>query len=743
VRRIRPRGVWKVLLIGVAMLIGLGVALSAWWMADISPVLLEKGIAAATGASVQIESVSFTLREGLALRARHFRAAWPDRSVSIDAHALVLSVELFPLLHRQLVVRQVALERGEIELGKDALSGRRAGALPLDLRGVELELKDVTLRYGRFLPAKGGEHALRLHDVTLEFSRQEGTDVFALLSFSAENLRAEATGPLPRWMPQVTGKGRLGIQKGEVIFEETVLDLGDAQVTGKGRVRVTEKGMTIGESHWTTHGAPFSLTGRVSWSRAGLAYTFHLSAPTIAIATLRAIPGLRPLWSEESPLATASGSVGLQLTLHPEKTAGTVTLHGVTLSPENHFPPVTLTGPVDIDGGKIALRSMQGRIKEIPFEMEGTVEGVGSLAWSLEAEFRSMLPFPQALNLLPSDPSGQRALVGNIPLRGKVSVTADHGSVEASAPLQDLERLELFQFRKLAASSGWVKIKTSWEASHDVSSDIELALSAGEFFALPVRDVSVQALLQGGTLDVPRLRFQLDQGVVEGRARLASSTVDLELQVRDAQANAVLSHLFGLSDRLYGTLSLDAQLSGPWSSREKFLQGAKGSVDVVVEKGRIENVDLPGRLLHLATLAHEGILDFNLSRAFQTLSPEPLDHFELLSGRFEVAHGQARPENLVFVAHNLGLQGQGTIDLTSSAIDFVIEGQVPKGSGDHAGLLDRAVARVRLGEALDLVRRVPGLDRLLGKVEEEHVFRLRLMGDLLGEKKVTDFSWVH
>jgi hypothetical protein len=157
----------------------------------------------------------------------------------------------------------------------------------------------------------------------------------------------------------------------------------------------------------------------------------------------------------------------------------------------------------------------------------------------------------------------------------------------------------------------------------------------------------------------------------------------------------------------------------------------------------MENVDLPGQLLQLATLAHEGVMDFNLSRAFQTLRPEPLDHFELLSGRFKMAKGLARTDNLIFVAHNLALQGKGTIDLTRSAIDLVIEGQVPKEPQDHAGLIDRMMARIRIGEALDLMRRVPGLDLFLGKVETEHVFRLRLTGELSGEKKVTDFFWVH
>lgn len=742
-RRIRSRDVWTVFLLGVVVLSGLGVTLSARWMADMTLVLLEKGIAAASGASVQIESVSFTFREGLALRARHFQAARPDGSMSIDAHALVLSVELFPLLHRQLVVRQIALEGGTIELGKNALSGSHGGALPLDLRGVELTLKDVTLRYDRFLAIKGGEHALRLHDVALEFSPQEGTDVFVLLRFSAENLGAEATGPLPRWMPQITGKARLRIQDREVSFEETVLDLGDAHVKGKGRTRMTAKGMTISESQWTTQEASFSLTGRISWSRAGFTYALHLSAPTITIATLRTIPALRPLWSDGSPLATASGSVGMKLLLRPQQTAGTVTLHGITLSPDDRFPPVTLMGPVAIEGGSVALRGIQGRVKETPFAVEGRIEGIGSSAWSLEAQFRGMLSFPQAFSLLPLDTGGHVALSGKAPLKGRVSISAGRGSLEVSAPLQDFERLELFPLRTVAASAGWVKIKTSWEASHSVSSDIELALSAGELFTLPVRDVSVQAHLKGGTLEAPRLRFQLEQGGATGRVRLASSTVELELQVRDAQANTVLSHLFGLSDRLYGALSLDVHLSGPWSSREEFLQGAKGNVEAVIEKGRMANVDLPGRLLQLATLAHEGVMDFNLSRAFQTVRPEPLDHFELLSGRFEIGDGMTRTENLVFVAHDLGLQGKGTIDPTSRAIDFVIEGQVPKGSRDHAGLIDRMLARIRIGEALDLVRRVPGLDRLLGKVETEHVFRLRLTGDLLGEKKVTDFFWVH
>lgn len=40
--------------------------------------------------------------------------------MSIDAHALVLSVELFPLLHRRLVVRQITLEGGEIALGSNS-----------------------------------------------------------------------------------------------------------------------------------------------------------------------------------------------------------------------------------------------------------------------------------------------------------------------------------------------------------------------------------------------------------------------------------------------------------------------------------------------------------------------------------------------------------------------------------------------------------------------------------------------
>lgn len=95
----------------------------------------------------------------------------------------------------------------------------------------------MTLRYGRLLSAPGGEHALRFHDLTLQLSREEGTDVLALLRFSVANLRAEATGPLPRWMPQVTEKGRLRLQAGEMIFDKTVLHLGDLQVRGKGRVR--------------------------------------------------------------------------------------------------------------------------------------------------------------------------------------------------------------------------------------------------------------------------------------------------------------------------------------------------------------------------------------------------------------------------------------------------------------------------------------------------------------------------
>ena len=739
-----PSRISKALVVGATVVLLLGAAIFGWRVANVSRALLERGIAATTGASVSLESGGFTLWQGLTLWATNFRVAWPEGSTNIEGRSLIVSVELLPLLERRVVVRQIVMEQGGVVFDerpvltvKDHLE-----RLPLvDLSRAGFGLKDVTLRYGGAPSSQGGEQGLSLEALTLQASPREGPHASISFSFSAEN--SGAGGPLPAWMPRVGGKGRLLLQGSEIVFDETVLSLGDLQVSGAGRWRLTEERFTLSGSQWSVQDVSFSLNGHAVVAGPGLTYLLHLSAPEVATSALRTVPPLVSLWSRADSLTTAGGAVGVELTLRPGKVDGTLTLHGVTHRLDDRLPPVTLTGSVAVENQNLELRKIQGRIGESLFDIEGRLEDALSSQWSMEVGIRSTLLFPSALVLVPPEITEGIETAGTVPVTGRLLATADGASLEISVALEGVERFDLFPLRKRTDSSGWLKTRTFWEAGKEVSTEIELSLSRGEVFSLPAEDLSAHALLEGGALEAESVRFSLDPGTVEGRARIESSIVEAEFRVREGEANVFVSRLLGAPDRFYGKLSMDVHLRNAGTSGRELLRGATGSIELVVENGRLEEMDLPARLLQMATLTHEGVVDFNFSRTFKALSPEPIDHFELLSARFDIADGVARTENLVFVAHNLGLQGKGTVDLASGAIDFLVEGQVPKETEDHAGLIDRAVGVIRIGKVLDLLRKIPGLDVVLGEIEKEHVFRLKLTGNLEGEKNVTDFAWVH
>lgn len=702
-------------------------------MLALGPAFVQRRMSEAIGAPVELASARVTLTGGPGLWVRELSAVRPDGSLRLRARSLLVSLKLSSLLPPRFVVTEVRVEDGVVEIADATVLPSLVRTPSAELAAARFRLKDVELRHGM--------HAVKLHE--LMFDRAEVPAKAFVLSFAAENPRPEIGRPFPHWLPRISGHLRLRLEGDEVVLEDVSLSDDNAMVTGAARLRVTEQGVTITRSRWQAPFGRFSATGRFPWRESGLPWQVDVAAIETDVRSLRAAPLLASVWPRTGPLATADGAITASLVVEPAGAATRMTLRSFTLDPRAGAPRLELAGRLDVEGSDVALRDFQGRVGGMPVTAEGALVGAGSRQWSLDGSFQTVLAFPRALDVVaPGAAGGAIALGGNVPVRGGLSLTSAGGSLRVEARAEDFERLDFSELRKTAGASGRLAATTSWRGGGGWSSTVDFSLSVAEVASLPVRDLSAQAVVDAGRVDVRELRFRLDGGSAEGRARVEPSATEIALRVRGAEADTVLGALAGLGGRLFGRLSLDLDLLAVPGRRDEMLRRARGVVELVVEDGRLEGVELPGRLLQLATLAHEGMTDFNLDRTLRTVRPEPIDHVELLSGRFEIADGVARTDNLVFVAHNLGLQAKGTIDLARRTFALAVEGQVPKVGRDHTGWVRRTMAKIRLGEAVDVVRRIPGLDVLLGKVEKEHVFRLRVTGELSGETRASDFSWV-
>ena len=726
----------------VAALAAAGVALASHRIEKAAVILLERSLAEASGAAAKVGGVRLGFRQGLQIRATDVDLRWPAGSARVASPSLMLAVRLLPLLRGRLAVRSVELGGGTIEIGDPSTAlGHLDAISETGDADAELRLTDLVLRLRRPGSPGGSEPSVKLEELVLTPARGPGSE--RLVRLTVANLQPLAPGPAPRRPPQLRWEGRVRRDRDALVFDDATLFVGDLRVEGEGRLRRTERGLTIARSRWTLGRARFSLTGDVFLTGGGPSYSLRVTAPDVPVESLRSAAAvLRGLWPDRGLLAEASGSIGAELSLRPGKAAGAVVLRGVTIGPRGG-PPAALTGPVKIDGDRLLFDGVDVRADGVSLTAHGSVEGWRSSEWRLDGVFEGTVSFPEILALLPPNAARRIAAAGTVPVEGRAFLSDRGGSFDARSDLRGLEQLDVAGLRKARRSGGRAAIRASRTEGAATSWDLELDLSAASLLALPVKNVRAEARAEGDTVDVRHLAFEMTSGRAEGRLTLEPSAVrDLEIRVRDAEANEFLT-LFGVADRLHGKLSADVRLAGLLAGKEDFLERAQGQVDLIVEDGRLENVELPGRLLRLATIAHEGLTDFNLTQALRTLNPEPLDHFELLSATFDVADGVARTENLVFDAHDLGLEAKGELDLSTRAGDLTIEGRVPKIPRDHAGLADQVIGRIRLGEALNLMRRLPGLESLLGPIEEEHVFRLRLSGNLLAEINASDFTWVH
>jgi AsmA-like C-terminal region/Domain of Unknown Function (DUF748) len=166
----------------------------------------------------------------------------------------------------------------------------------------------------------------------------------------------------------------------------------------------------------------------------------------------------------------------------------------------------------------------------------------------------------------------------------------------------------------------------------------------------------------------------------ELRASLAGQEAPITLRVADlagaprfrlgarlerADSSALLGALAGNREILSGPLDLTADLGGPLAGPAPLLQAIAGTVDLRIAPGRLRNVSLLRTAFRTARVAESarGKDGSQLDRYYS-------DEFESLAGRFRVADGKARTDDLRLVYGGYSADLRGGIGLEDRALDL-------------------------------------------------------------------------
>jgi uncharacterized protein involved in outer membrane biogenesis len=184
----------------------------------------------------------------------------------------------------------------------------------------------------------------------------------------------------------------------------------------------------------------------------------------------------------------------------------------------------------------------------------------------------------------------------------------------------------------------------AWKSGSDAPIEVRGALE-GRGDAIEGKDLRLSLGGESGPLT-------LRLADLAGTPRFAATA-----KLAKADSSAVVAAFGGDRDRLSGPLDLDARLAGPLAGGDALVEALTGDVSFRIAPGRLAKISL-------LTAA------FAAADATRRSHGEGSDQFDSLSGRFEIAKGDARTENLRLEYEGYTAELRGRVGLADRKLDL-------------------------------------------------------------------------
>ncbi|MEW5974946.1 MAG: AsmA family protein [Acidobacteriota bacterium] len=195
-------------------------------------------------------------------------------------------------------------------------------------------------------------------------------------------------------------------------------------------------------------------------------------------------------------------------------------------------------------------------------------------------------------------------------------------------------------------------------------SDSRLAVNRVRYDQLLLTDLSTRVAMKRMVLELDNLKFKVHQGTQEGNATIDISGPEprysFQSQVRNVDANELLSANSSLKNVIYGRLSSNLALRGHGSGYDNITRNLKGDGKITLTGGRITAFSISEQMATLGRLA-------GLSVGEGETKIENLETtFEISDGRIQAQSVQARlPDAVVRAVGSIGFDK--TLDFRMAA----------------------------------------------------------------------------
>jgi AsmA protein len=164
-----------------------------------------------------------------------------------------------------------------------------------------------------------------------------------------------------------------------------------------------------------------------------------------------------------------------------------------------------------------------------------------------------------------------------------------------------------------------------------------------------------------------------ETGAIVLDTRPATPTCSVRAKFRGVDTNKVLSATSALKDKLYGSLSSDANLIFALASSNDLARTLNGTVSFNVLNGRLKNINILDQI---------GKVGKFLGAAGQSGNDTEI---KKLAGTLNLKNGVAHTDNLVAALNEGSLSGNGTINLADQGIDMRVSAVLASGVSNNVG----------------------------------------------------------
>lgn len=257
-----------------------------------------------------------------------------------------------------------------------------------------------------------------------------------------------------------------------------------------------------------------------------------------------------------------------------------------------------------------------------------------------------------------------------------------------------------------------------------------------------------------GILDLNHLTLDVADGKMSGNViyDFGSTKINLDLAVRDVDANKITQSLLGIKNQIFGVLNGNLTLTGAHLDDVQGLKTLSGNGNFAINEGRLPKLGSLEYLLKASNLIKSGIFGLTLNNIIEVLIPYKTGEFSSINGVISMELGKVDKLEVFSKGKDLSIYLHGTYDIVNNDADLEVLGRLSRKVASVLGPLGNAsinsllnvVTGMRLDEAskntiLKNVNKIPGIEIT---DTDFRIFAVKVKGDLNGDDYIREFKWV-